>query len=242
MANIIAMLVQFFLEPAMGGQRMIVDGMPTFLPRFIEVFGFIPGRVFISGWVWQVFTHMFLHGGLFHIFFNMFALYIFGPHVERSVGPKKFLVLYLISGLGAVMLQSFLFFDSFRPMIGASGAVFGIAAAFAYLFPRSKLLVFGIFPVLAWKLIAVYAAFELFMTLNASRSLVAHAAHFGGIVTGLLFMQLVFRRYSLGIFSRKKSKPGAGSGAEMHAGTKPQKTDRWGKVIELEKDEDGWWR
>lgn len=238
-ANIAAFFIQeLFLKPAMG--MVTLPGI-GFAPKYLYTFGFVPSLGIGSGWVWQFVTHMFLHGGLGHIFLNMFALYMFGPHIERHIGKTRFLFLYFACGFGAALLQALLSYGANIPMIGASGAVMGIAAAFAYFFPNSVLLVFGLIPVKAWKVILFYAVFEFFSIFSMPGSPIAHAAHFGGLAVSLVILQLLYRKYSL---------PGFGKPASRETRQKPpqdnpssgQGSDRWGNIIELEKDRDGWWR
>lgn len=131
---------------------------------------------------WQLVTHMFAHGGIGHILFNMFALWSFGSWLERIWGPKKFLFFYFACGLAAAAAQMFL---STSPAIGASGAIMGLLAAFGYLFPNQQLFMFPIpFPVKAKYAIAVIAAIDIFGGVYPTGDNIAHFAHLGGLVMG----------------------------------------------------------
>lgn len=135
---------------------------------------------------YQLVTHMFTHGGWGHILFNMFALWSFGSWLERSWGPKRFLIFYLACGLAAggahLMLENV-------PAVGASGAIMGLFAAFAYLFPNTELLMFPIpFPVRAKYAVAIMAAIDLFGGVNPVPSGIAHFAHLGGLVMGFILV------------------------------------------------------
>lgn len=144
---------------------------------------------FMKGWVWQFVTYQFLHGGVFHLFFNMMCLYMMGPELERVVGSRRFLQIYLISGAvggaGWLALQ----FPDMGYCIGASGAVFGVMAAFATLFPRLPLTVY-MFPIFlpitlqAWKLVGIMALIQLFLLMEPSTGQVAYAAHLAGALGG----------------------------------------------------------
>jgi len=173
--------------------------------------------------VWQVITYMFMHspGSFTHIMFNMFALFSFGPSLEYTMGSKKFLNFYLITGLGALVLQMLVqaievysiagsvtidinsFSSSnpqnlrtlaaiyYGPMLGASGAIFGVLIAFGMLFPNAELMVFLIpVPVKAKYLIPVYIVIELFLGVaKFSGDSIAHFAHLGGALFGFLLIK-----------------------------------------------------
>ncbi len=135
---------------------------------------------------YQLVTHMFAHGGWGHIFFNMFALWSFGSILERTWGPKKFLLFYFACGLAAGVAQMFL---SNAPAVGASGAIMGLLAAFAYLFPNTELIIFP-FPIpvkVKWA-VAVFAAIDLFGGVYPTGSNIAHFAHLGGLIMGFILV------------------------------------------------------
>ncbi|WP_317041631.1 rhomboid family intramembrane serine protease [Mucilaginibacter polytrichastri] len=171
---------------------------------------------------WQIITHMFMHGGIWHIVFNMFALYSFGPILEYILGSKRFLNFYFICGLGALALQMFvqglevhslighftldpssnlrLTTEEFaklkdiyeNPMVGASGAIFGVLIAFAYLLPNAELMIMFIpVPVKAKYVVPVYMIYELGSGLGQfAGDSVAHFAHIGGALFGFLLIKL----------------------------------------------------
>lgn len=141
-----------------------------------------------SGWFepYQIVTHMFAHGGWGHLLFNMFALWSFGSMLERVWGPKRFLIFYLACGLAAGVAQLFL---SDAAAVGASGAIMGLLAAFAYLFPNTELIIFPVpVPVKAKWAIMVIAAIDLFGGVYPTGSNIAHFAHLGGLVMGLILV------------------------------------------------------
>jgi membrane associated rhomboid family serine protease len=149
---------------------------------------------------YQIITYMFMHGGFTHIFFNMFALYMFGTPVEMSWGPKKFLFFYLFTGLGALVLQFIVQYVEISqqsvsmeamniPMLGASGAVFGILAAYGMQFPNSIIQL--IIPPVRMKakyFVLIYAALEIFLGMRNFMPGVAHFAHVGGALFGFLLI------------------------------------------------------
>jgi membrane associated rhomboid family serine protease len=135
---------------------------------------------------YQLVTHMFTHGGIGHLFFNMFALWMFGSMLERSWGPKRFFIFYFACGLAAAAAH--LIMEN-APAVGASGAIMGLFGAFAYLFPNTELIIFPFpVPVKAKWAVAVMAAIDLFSGIAPGASNVAHFAHLGGLAMGLLLV------------------------------------------------------
>ena len=178
--------------------NVIVFVLEVILDRtgFFYYLSVVPAMVFRKLFLWQLVTYMFLHGGVLHIVFNMFALYMFGSDLEAHLGRRRFLQLYFISGIGAGLCHAVASWGSPIPMIGASGAVFGVLVAFAMLFPDRyiTLLVF-LFPLTlkAKHLVLGFAALEILWVMSASRSGVAHFAHLGGLVFGYAFMKWRYR-------------------------------------------------
>ncbi|MDQ6762918.1 MAG: rhomboid family intramembrane serine protease [Bacteroidota bacterium] len=137
---------------------------------------------------YQLVTHMFAHGGWLHIFFNMYALWLFGSVLERIWGPKKFLIFYLVCGLAAGIAQMFLV-HSMAPAIGASGAIMGLLAGFAYTFPNTEFYIIPIpFPIKAKWMAAIYACIDLFGGFSGGGDNIAHFAHLGGLAMGLILV------------------------------------------------------
>ncbi len=175
------------------------QAMPQLTPQFMGHYplggGFEP---------WQVISHMFMHGGLGHLFFNMFALVVFGSSLERVWGSKRFLQYYLLCGIGAFLifevtigysLYSLLGFISTEKsiglVIGASGAVYGLLLGFGILFPNTELmLLFPPIPIKAKYFVIVYGIIELSMAMsNNQGDNVAHVAHLGGMVIGYILIK-----------------------------------------------------
>ncbi len=150
----------------------------------------------------QIVTHMFMHGTIAHLFFNMFALYMFGPPLEQLFGRKRFLIYYLMCGLGALALTfliNFLqlhygFLGTFninKAMLGASGCIMGLLAGFGTKYPNAKLqLLFPPIPIKARTFVILYAALELYLGLGNFDTGVAHFAHLGGAVMGFILMSI----------------------------------------------------
>lgn len=141
----------------------------------------------------QLVTHMFNHGSITHLFFNMMALFFFGPPVEQMWGPKKFLAFYFIAGLGAVFFH--VLFGSLNPVLGASGAISGVLLAFAVLFPEAKvMLLIPPIPLKAKYLVMILLGIDLFLGITRSNTGIAHFAHIGGAAFGFL-MIFIWRKF-----------------------------------------------
>lgn len=166
----------------------------------VYYFGLTPNLVFGNGYIWQIVSYMFLHGGMFHIFLNMYALLLFGSHIEHLWGSKKFLLYYFFTGVGAGLLILGINMAAGEPAasiptIGASGAVFGLLLAFGVLFPDVEILLFFVLPIKAKFLVIMYGAIEFYslVTMGTSSS-VSHVGHLGGIIFGLIFFFIMRRR------------------------------------------------
>jgi membrane associated rhomboid family serine protease len=140
----------------------------------------------------QVVTYSFLHGGLAHVVFNMFALYMFGGPLERLWGTPKFVIFYFASVLAAAGAQLAVTAASGAqyPTVGASGGVFGLLLGFALMFPRVRLAIYGIVPMPAWLFVTLYGLLELYFGVTGTQSGVAHFAHLGGMAGGALILLL----------------------------------------------------
>ena len=139
--------------------------------------------------LWQLVTYAFLHDPRFwaHILFNMFALFMFGRGLEQYWGSRRFLGYYFVCLIAAALTQLAVEGASGEPVLGASGAVFGVLLAFAWYFPRTRLILIPIpIPMPAWLFVTIYALLELFFGVTGTMSNVAHFAHLGGMLGGAL--------------------------------------------------------
>ena len=150
---------------------------------------FIPSEALTAPWT--LVTYMFVHGSVTHILFNMLALYFFGPRVEERLGSRRFLTLYMLSGIAGALLS--MVFAPRAPIIGASGAVFGVMLAFATFWPTDQIYIMGILPLEARIAVLLMAAAALWSGLQGSRSGVADFAHLGGFAGGWLYLRWVNR-------------------------------------------------
>jgi membrane associated rhomboid family serine protease len=147
---------------------------------------------------------MFSHGSIGHIFFNMFALFMFGKTLENVWGPKRFLNFYLLSGIGAAVVHLAVqyYMGGYAPAVGASGAVMGVLVAFAYLFPNTELFILFIpFPIKAKWAVIGYVLIDLFGGIaNVSGDNIAHFAHLGGALTGFILVLIWNKGNSRGFY------------------------------------------
>jgi len=166
--------------------------------RFVDTFALWPlGRHFHT---WQLVTHAFLHGSSAHLFFNMFALYMFGGELERVFGPRRYLEYYMVAVITAGATQLVAMSATHGPVyptVGASGGVFGLLLAFGVLFPRRMLvLIFPPIPMPAWLFVTLYGLIELYLGITGTQMGVAHFAHLGGMLGGGLLLHR-WRRQAL---------------------------------------------
>ena len=175
--NAILLLASSFLS---NGQYSILDEYLALFP--VNSGYFMPH---------QLITYMFMHGNFWHLFFNMFAVFMFGRTLETIWGPKKYLLYYMLTGIGAGLTQLLVTYlsGSPYPTVGASGAVFGVLVAFGMLFPNSELFIIPFpFPIKAKWFVMGYGAIELFYGVSGTADGVAHFAHLGGLIVGFLIV------------------------------------------------------
>lgn len=197
-ALLIANAVVFVLQTLTGGG---LSGRPGFMTQYLA---FIPQDAIVGLQVWRFFTYMFLHGGLFHIGINMFLLWMFGSQIEARWGMRSFILYYLVCGLGGAVtygIFNLVGFDSFIPMLGASGAIFGLLLAYGMIFPDSVILVMMIFPMKAKYAVILFGLIELWSMAGNSSGGIAHLAHLGGMVTGFIFLKVTMPGIGQGIKS-----------------------------------------
>ena len=172
-------------------------------PYVFKFLGFVPSAFLSQGFIWQPLTYMFIHSSsLFHILFNMLILWMFGSELERLWGSKFFLLYYFLCGIGASLIYFIVLsvvslsggslgVISHTPVVGSSGAIFGLMLAYGMLFKDRVLYVMMIFPMKARTFVYLLVAIELLSILsNGLGGPIANLAHLGGLVTGLLFLIL----------------------------------------------------
>ncbi len=181
--------------------------LQSFNPEMISNLSLVSQDVF-DGQIYRCFTYMLLHGGMGHIFFNMWGLYLFGNILEQRIGTQRFYMLYLISGLSGAALWLIFNRYSIAPCIGASGAVFGIMVATALFYPDMRIML--LFPPIPMKMKTfafAYAAIEIFLEFGGGDGNVAHIVHLGGFIGGYAYVKILYGSHVWGIGSLFKKKP-----------------------------------
>lgn len=181
---------------ALIAANVVMFLVTSFVPPVLKYLGLIPTLVLHQLWVWQVATYMFLHGGIFHIVFNMLALWMFGAELERIWGTRYFLKFYFVTGIGAGALTvlfstlPFAFAQQVQHsiVIGASGAIYGLLLAYALYFPDRPIYMYFVFPIPAKIFVAIMGAIAFFSSLSETGG-TANATHLGGLVIGYLFLK-----------------------------------------------------
>ena len=176
--------------------RLLVANIAVFFlehttPQIIDWLMFLPAASLMRPWTFI--TYMFLHdpSGLSHIFWNMLGLFFFGPRVEARMGSRHFITLYLLSGVAGALLS---FTSPYVPVVGASGALYGVMMAFAHFWPRDRILVWGIIPVEARVLVIIYTLIELWSGLGGINVGIAHFTHLGGFAGAYLYLRWLEQR------------------------------------------------
>ncbi len=164
-------------------------------------FGLVPAFV-VHGWIWQLITYGFLHGGPGHIFFNMLTLWFIGSYLEQDWGPRRFIECYLFCLIGAALVTVAVSYTGFLgmspngpPTVGASGAIFGLLMAFGILYADQEMFMFPLpFMIKAKYLVGIWIVFAIIAIFEPSQSGVANFAHLGGLLFGFIFVKFMPRR------------------------------------------------
>jgi membrane associated rhomboid family serine protease len=202
---IIIMAALFFLQGVVSSQITLYLGL-------------VPLLVWKKFFLWQLVTYIFLHGGISHILFNLLALWMFGGELESYWGSGKFLRYFLFCGIGAGICTVVFSPYQFIPVVGASGAIYGILLAFGWLFPNRLIYVYFLVPIPAKYFVIIFGLIELYASMQGTGGGVAHLTHLGGLIFGILYMayptlrQKLRREYN----RRKWSQRGPGNGGVYH--------------------------
>jgi rhomboid family protein len=152
-------------------------------------FALIPWRVTHELTLWQFITYMFLHGGVFHILFNMLTLYMFGNELERYWGAARFLRYYLITGIGAGVCSWIVGPESSIAIVGASGAIYGILLAYGLLYPNRIVYLNLLLPIKVKWMVLIMGAVAFLSSITGGEPGVAHVAHLGGMLVGYVMLR-----------------------------------------------------
>jgi membrane associated rhomboid family serine protease len=171
-------------------------------------FGLIPFLVWKKYFLWQLVTYIFLHGSLFHLIFNLFALWMFGCQLERQWGTKNFLKYFFVTGIGAGISYALVRPDQLGPVIGASGAIYGILLAYGMIFPNKMIYVWFLFPIRAKYFVIIFGVIELYASIAGTGGGIAHIAHLGGMVFGYIYINYarILKRFYMAYLNYKLKK------------------------------------
>ena len=187
-ACVLIFLIQFSSESYRSGQLFYSYGL---IPSVLMGHNQLPMDLYAVPAYLTIFSSMFMHGGFMHLIGNMLYMWIFADNIEDNLGPLKFLVFYLLAGIGAAMTQVFMDTHSQIPMVGASGAIGGVLGAYLINHPNARVLVlipFGFFSQLI-KIRALYVlGFWFILQFISSGGGIAYAAHIGGFVSGMILI------------------------------------------------------
>lgn len=180
--------------------------------------GLVPLLVWKKYFLWQLFTYLFLHGGITHILLNLLALWMFGGELESYWGSRKFLIYFFFCGIGAAVCTVIFTPYQFIPVIGASGAIYGVLLAFGWLFPNRPIYIYFLFPVPAKYMVIIYGLIELFASMEGTGGGIAHLTHLGGLVFGIFYMAYPTIRQKIGReqYKRKWDRKDSGGRNSYH--------------------------
>jgi membrane associated rhomboid family serine protease len=177
---VIINIVVFILTELSGQRNMLFSS-----------FGLVPNQVWTNFKVWQLFTYLFVHGGFLHIFFNMFVLWMFGKDLEIQWGKNKFLLFYFTCGIGAGLMTVLFSINSIVPIVGASGAIYGLLVAYGFTYPNRMVYLYGLFPLKVKYMVLGLGVIAFFASLSANQSNVSHITHLSGMIIGVLYIYFI---------------------------------------------------
>lgn len=193
-------------------KNIIIINSVIFVLQFISNFsgrpmslylGLTPVNVIHDLQIWQLFTYMFLHGSFFHILINMLVFWMFGGDVEYRLGSRRFTYYYLICGAGAGLITALLTFRSTVPVVGASGALYGILLAYGIFFPNRVVLFMMIFPMKVKYMVAIFAGITFMASFSQEGTGISHITHLGGLMFGAFYLVYIIWGYDLAWLQRK---------------------------------------
>ena len=178
---VIINIIGFILTELSGQRNMLFSS-----------FGLVPNQVWTNFKVWQLFTYLFVHGGFLHIFFNMFVLWMFGKDLEIQWGKNEFLLFYFTCGIGAGLMTVLFSVNSIVPIVGASGAIYGLLVAYGFTYPNRMVYLYGLFPLKVKYMVLGLGIIAFFASLSANQSNVSHITHLSGMIIGVLYIYFIF--------------------------------------------------
>ena len=155
---------------------------------FFTIFGLVPKMVWSEFMLWQPFTYIFFHGDIWHVLINMFVLWMFGIELERMWGKKKFLTFYFVTGIGSGLITMLFGLHSLTPIVGASGAIYGVLMAYGLTYPNRIVYLYGIIPIKSiWFVIGI-GTIAFFSSFN-NVTQISHLTHLSGMALGYILLK-----------------------------------------------------
>jgi len=181
------------ITPAIKG--LIIINVAVFILQammdysIVIIFGLVPYLVWREFYIWQLFTYQFLHGGIFHLLFNMLALWMFGSDLERRWGNHYFLKYFFICVVGGAILNTVFMADQTVPSIGASAGVYGVLLAYGLIYPNRTIYLYFLFPLKMKHFVMIIGAISLYSSITSTQTGIAHLAHLGGMGFGYFYLR-----------------------------------------------------
>ena len=157
--------------------------------ELFTIFGIVPSKTFGELMLWQPFTYLFFHGGIWHVLINMFVLWMFGSELEKFWGKKEFLRFFFITGIGSGLITILFSLSSTNPVVGASGSIYGVLLAYGLLFPNRLVYLYFLIPIKVKYLVILIGAIAFFSSLNPGNSNISHLTHLSGMVIGFIYLR-----------------------------------------------------
>ena len=157
--------------------------------ELFTIFGIVPSKTFGELMLWQPFTYLFFHGGIWHVLINMFVLWMFGSELEKFWGKKEFLRFFFITGIGSGLITILFSLSSTNPVVGASGAIYGVLLAYGLLFPNRLVYLYFLIPIKVKYLVILIGTIAFFSSLNPGNSNISHLTHLSGMVIGFIYLR-----------------------------------------------------
>jgi membrane associated rhomboid family serine protease len=157
--------------------------------ELFTIFGIVPSKTFGELMLWQPFTYLFFHGGIWHVLINMFVLWMFGSELEKFWGKKEFLRFFFITGIGSGLITILFSLSSTNPVVGASGAIYGVLLAYGLMFPNRLVYLYFLIPIKVKYLVILIGTIAFFSSLNPGNSNISHLTHLSGMVIGFIYLR-----------------------------------------------------
>ncbi|MDP6568696.1 MAG: rhomboid family intramembrane serine protease [Candidatus Marinimicrobia bacterium] len=157
--------------------------------KLFPIFGIVPSKTFGELMLWQPFTYLFFHGGIWHVLINMFVLWMFGSELEKYWGKREFLRFFFVTGVGSGLVTVLFSLSSSTPVVGASGAIYGVLLAYGLMFPNRLVYLYFLIPIKVKYLVILIGTIAFFSSLNPGYSNISHLTHLSGMIIGFVYFR-----------------------------------------------------